>query len=141
MPFYDVECPRHGVHEIVRRIGEPLSCENAPRVSRHSVRRQRCFHAVEVRFSPESLPQARIDAGGEDATDVPQRVRDGTSQFNLGLPGVERVIGERSTGKVALEYRPITNHELGSNAGVREYAKRHGLIPMERGKYRPLGSR
>ncbi|MGB8966841.1 MAG: hypothetical protein WCB99_14490, partial [Candidatus Cybelea sp.] len=56
-----------------------------------------------------------IDAGGEDSPH-PQRIADGTAQVNLGLPPVRMDDGTT---------RPVTNYELGSNAGVREYAKRH----------------
>lgn len=68
-------------------------------------------------------PLVLIDAGGED-TPHPRRIADGTSHLNLGLPPVDG--------------RPVTHHELGNNWGAREYAKRHGLEPMSRGRYRGL---
>lgn len=64
-----------------------------------------------------------VDAGGED-NPHPARIADGSHRFNLGLPP----IGDR----------PVSNAELHNNAGVREYAKRHGLEPMSRGRYRGL---
>jgi len=64
-----------------------------------------------------------IDAGGED-TPHPARIADGTSHINLGLPPKDG--------------RPVTHRELSNNRGVREYAKRHGLEPMTRGRYRGL---
>ena len=70
-----------------------------------------------------SGPLVLIDAGGED-TPHPARIADGTSHLNLGLPPVNG--------------RPVTHHELANNHGVREYAKRHGLEPMTKGRYRGL---
>jgi len=72
--------------------------------------------------------QVLIDAGGEDSPH-PARVADGTAIYNAGLPPI---IADDGTT------RPVTNAELGSNRGVREYAKRHGLEPMTRGRYRGL---
>lgn len=68
-----------------------------------------------------------VDAGGEDSPH-PDRIADGSHRFNLGLPPVETDRGAR----------PVTNRELGNNAGVREYAKRHNLEPQSRGRYRGL---
>jgi hypothetical protein len=73
-------------------------------------------------------PLVLIDAGGENSPH-PQRIIDGTSHINLGLPPVATGVGES---------RPVTHVELGSNWGVREYAKRHGVEPMSRGRYRGL---
>ena len=74
-----------------------------------------------------------IDAGGEDSPH-PARIADGTAHINLGLPPV--ATGRDSEGRYTC--RPVTNQELGSNYGVREYAKRHGVEPMTRGRYRGL---
>jgi hypothetical protein len=85
----------------------------------------------------------RIDAAGEDSRD-PRRIADGTAHLNLGLPGVDTVVGTRRSwdpkldGKPATEYRPITNQEVASNRNRRELAKRSGLDPIERGVYRGL---
>ena len=65
MPLYDVACPEHGVHEVFRHIGDQFSCEAAPPVGPRRQRPRRCFRPVEVVFTPESLPQARIDAAGD----------------------------------------------------------------------------
>jgi hypothetical protein len=86
-----------------------------------------------------TVPGVRIDAGGEDSP-IPERVADGTAHFNAGLPGIDKDVGTRPDGKRALEYRPITNHELGSNRNIKEYAKRHGLEPLDGGRYRSLRS-
>lgn len=66
-----------------------------------------------------------VDAGGED-NPHPDRVADGSHVFNAGLPPIETSDG----------WRPVANAELGNNRGVREYAKRHGLEPISRGRYR-----
>jgi hypothetical protein len=79
-----------------------------------------------------------IDAGGEDSPH-PSRIADGSAKFNMGLPPVETVVGVKPDGKPKLATRPITNHELGSNRGVREYAKRNGLIPTSEGRFRGIG--
>lgn len=73
-------------------------------------------------------PLVLIDAGGEDSPH-PARIADGSAGWNAGLPPIDNGDGT---------YRPVTNHELGSNRGVREYAKRHGLVPMTAGRYRGL---
>jgi hypothetical protein len=83
------------------------------------------------------LLQVLIDAGGEDSPH-PERIADGTAGYNMGLPPVETVAGTRPNGKPALVARPVTHHELANNRGVREYAKRHGVEPMTRGRYRGL---
>lgn len=92
-----------------------------------------CWRAA----NPVSLPNVRIDAAGDDSSD-PSRVADGTAKFNSGLRGVEIDTGRRKNGKAALDYRPITNHEVGSNANRRELAKRQGLGVYEPGIYRGL---
>lgn len=126
MPAYDVRCDDCGVNEIIATPSEARAGE---------LRCGYCRKPSPQVFSPANAPHARIDAGGEDAA-MSKRVQDGTAQFNMGLPGVETRVGTRADGKAKTEYRPITNRELGSNAGVREYAKRHGLTPIEGGRYR-----
>lgn len=94
----------------------------------------RCFDCENVR-NPFTSIGASIDVGPQDSTE-PSRVRDGTAAFNVGLPGVETVIGRRPDGKPRLSYRPIANNELGTTRNRNEYAKRHGLITMD-----PKGSK
>jgi len=132
VPIYPTRCPLHGDTEIFARMSDPrpFPCPVPA-----------CGLPMTQVFHPESLPHARIEVSGEDSTD-PRRVADGTADVNAGLPGVDTVVGTRPDGKPKLEYRPITNNELRSKRGVAEYAKRHGLVPVEsRGQYRPLGSR
>lgn len=139
MPRYDIACELHGVHEVIRRPLEPFACEAAP--SRNEVRggkRRRCFAEVEQRIFADSLPGARIECAGDDVKN-PARVADGTAQFNIGLPGVETVVGVRPDGKPKLAYRPITHNEVGSNRNAREIAKRNGLQPGGEGAYRSVG--
>lgn len=69
-----------------------------------------------------------IEVGCENSTD-PRRVADGSAIFNVGLPGVETVIGTRPDGRPRTSYRPVTNDELGTARARREYAKRAGLEP------------
>ena len=77
-----------------------------------------------------------IDAAGDDSQD-PRRVADGSYRFNVGLPGVETVIGTRPDGKPATSYRPISNNEVGSARKAKEIAKRAGLVPLDAGgRYR-----
>ncbi|GAC1496154.1 MAG: hypothetical protein NVS1B2_15990 [Vulcanimicrobiaceae bacterium] len=131
MPRYDVSCPLCGIREI-----------NAPSATAMSgALRCACGVPATQHFSPANLPGARIDAGGEDSPHA-ARQADGTHEFNLGLRGVDRVVGTRRDGKPALAYRPLTNHEVGSNHNAREIGKRQGLIPMDNsGRYRSLGGR
>jgi hypothetical protein len=86
-----------------------------------------CFECSQRRRDGSSL-LILIDAGGED-TPHPQRIMDGTSHRNLGLPPTYNSDGST---------RPVTHAELGSNWGVREYAKRNNVEPMTRGRYRGL---
>ncbi len=140
MPRYDVRCPHHDIHEVFRKFGQPFSCEGAPPMNeRHPEKgRRRCFAPVEQVITPEGLPHARIECAADDAA-TPQRVADGTAKFNMGLPGVETVVGTRADGKPKLAYRPITHNEVGSNRNAREIAKRNGLEPMTAGAYRAVG--
>lgn len=138
MPLYDIACPEHGVHEVYRRFHEPFSCEGAPlrNAARPERGRRRCYLPVQQIITP---PLIRIECSGESASD-PRRIADGTAEFNMGLPGVETVVGTRADGKPKLAYRPITHHEVGSNKNAREIAKRNGLEPMTSGSYRTAGS-
>ena len=95
-----------------------------------------CYDCEEARNPCTGTPLVLIDAGGEDSP-LPERIADGSHWFNAGLPPVQTVsYGE--DGKPRYGSRPISNAELGNNAGVREYAKRHGLEPMTRGRFRGL---
>jgi hypothetical protein len=72
-----------------------------------------------------------VDAGGEDSPH-PERQRDGTAIYNVGLPPIDLPDGT---------CRPISNAELGSNRGVREYAKRTEMEPMNSGRWRGVAGR
>jgi hypothetical protein len=74
-----------------------------------------------------------IEVGAEDSRDQ-RRIADGSAGFNAGLPGVETVVGTRPDGKPRLEYRPVTNAEVGTGRSLREYAKRCGLEPVSKGR-------
>lgn len=100
--------------------------------------RRRCFAPVEQVITAASLPGMRMEAAGDDAA-APGRIADGTAKFNMGLPGVETVVGTREDGKPKLAYRPITHNEVGSNRNAREIAKRNGLEPMTSGTFRSVG--
>lgn len=140
MPRYDCRCQEHGVHEIFRKFGQPFSCEAAPPMNdlRPERGRRRCFAPVEQVITPEGLPHARIECAGDDAG-AAGRIADGTAKFNMGLPGVETVVGTREDGKPKLAYRPITHNEVGSNRNAREIAKRNGLEPLGAGAFRAVG--
>lgn len=131
MPRYDVSCELCGV-------GETFATIEDARLRRFAC--PYCGLSAPQHFSPRSFPQARIDSAGEDSTD-PRRIADGSAGWNLGLRGIDTVVGTRPDGSKMLEYRPLTNHEVSSNRARSEAAKRQGMTPMERGSYRPLGSR
>lgn len=141
MPTYPCRCPEHGDFEAFRYMSarDTLVCEAAP--LKNPVRpergRRRCFMPVEQVMVSTALPGVRIDAAGESSTD-PRRLADGSAHFNIGLPGVDTVVGTRPDGKPQLAYRPRTHHEVGSNANAREIAKRHGLEMMGSGAYRTV---
>jgi hypothetical protein len=120
-------------------MGEPLECQAAPLVNPYHPERgrRRCFGEAEQIISPGGLPGVRIDCAGEAAS-IPQRVADGTAEFNMGLPGVETVVGTRADGKPKLAYRPLTHNEVGSNQNAREIAKRKGLEMAGDGAYRTV---
>lgn len=128
------------MHEVFRKIGEPFSCEGAPPLNelRPWRGRRRCYAPVEQIITTDGLPHARISCAGEDAA-AAHRVADGTAKFNMGLPGVETVVGTRADGKPKLEYRPLTHNEVGSNRNAREIAKRNGLEPLGAGAFRAVG--
>lgn len=126
MPVYDVACPDCGVNEVT----------SEPSIARaDGLTCGLCAKPAPQSFSPEYFFGARIDAGGENVTDA-ARVKDGSSGWNAGLPGVETQVGVRADGKKKTTYRPITHAELGSNAGVREYAKTKGLTAIDGGRFR-----
>jgi hypothetical protein len=94
---------------------------------------------VERNPNPYAGILCAIEIGAEDSTD-PRRIADGTAGFNVGLPPVDTVIGHHPNGKPVIASRPVTHNELGSNRKRREYAKRHGLEPLEsRGQFRAVG--
>jgi hypothetical protein len=86
-----------------------------------------CFKCWRARHPFEGVANARIDAAGEDSR-LPERVRDGTASWNVGLRGVEGPDG----------YRPRTNREVSSNVNRRDLAARQGLECPERGVYRSV---
>lgn len=133
MPLFDANCPACGVNEVIAMPSEIVDGR---------VRCGFCKEMVPQLFGPRHAQYVRIDAGGEPIADDKRR-RDGTADFNLGLYGVDKVVGERKlrNGKTKpkLEYRPRTHAELGNNRGVREEAKRQGLTPIETGRYRTVG--
>lgn len=98
-----------------------------------------CFDCSHLRFGPKYSFYASVSAEGEDSRD-PGRIADGTAGFNLALPGVDREVGRRKNGKAALEYRPITHNELGTRRAREDYARRHGLEPVNAPK-RAIGGR
>lgn len=114
MPRYDVKCPVHGVHEIVRpmRGGEPLRCEAEVD----------CAETVARHFAPGCFAGARID----DMENAGSERTDASRGFNLGLPGVTE------NGK----YRARHSSEVGSNRQAREIARQHNLTPVDGGRYR-----
>jgi hypothetical protein len=72
-----------------------------------------------------------VDATGEDATD-PQRIRDGTHTFNMGLPPVRgEITGRDAYGQIKRATRPVANNELASARRAKEMAKRANLTPLE----------
>ena len=81
-----------------------------------------------------------VEAEGEDSTN-PQRIREGTSHLNIGLRGIDTVVGTRPNGKPKLEYRPIANNELPTARARREYAKRTNCTPGENSVKRAVGGR
>ncbi|MDE2105312.1 MAG: hypothetical protein KGL39_49255 [Patescibacteria group bacterium] len=99
----------------------------------------RCFHCSNA-HNPFLGIGMRIETGSEDSTD-PARVADGTSRFNMGLPGVETVVGTRADGQPKLAYRPVSNNELATARARREYAKRHGLEPKVEKTFRAVGGK
>lgn len=139
MPRYDLRCDSHGLHEVFARMGDPLECQAAPPVNPYHPEkgRRRCFAPVEQVISPSALPGVRIDCAGDSSRDE-RRIADGTADFNMGLPGVDTVVGTRPDGKPKLAYRPLTHHEVGSNANAREIAKRKGLEMVGDGAYRTV---
>lgn len=99
----------------------------------------RCFHCSNA-HNPYLGIGMSIEVGCEDSRD-PERVADGTASFNMGLPGVETVVGKRADGKPKLAYRPVSNNELATARSRREYAARHGLKPMAEKTFRAVGSK
>lgn len=103
-------------------------CPECGETKYYTYRGEACFDCDQARNPFANAPLVLIDAGGED-TPHPSRIADGTSHINIGLPPTFNDDGT---------VRPVTHAELGNNWGAREYAKRHGLEPMTRGRYRGL---
>ena len=135
VPRYDVRCDGLGcgVSEVVARVEDcrRLTCPT-------------CGLPGTQVFSPRALPGVRIECSGEPSSE-PARVREGTAGINLGLRGVDEVVGVRKSndpnldGKPKLRYRPVTTSEASSRHKVLELAKRQGLVPYESGgRYRTV---
>jgi hypothetical protein len=110
---------------VTERDGTPYAMRSCPGCGREHLLKEgevcpRCSPPNPFGAGPMAM---LVDAGGEDSPH-PERIADGSHRFNMGLP---------PNGN-----RPVANAELHNNAGVREYAKRHGLEPMTRGRYRGL---
>jgi hypothetical protein len=131
MPRYDTFCEDHGVLETYASMETAglgmLQCPT-------------CLNFCPQSFGPANAVEMRVDSAGEDSRD-PRRVADGSASWNIGLPGVDAVVGTRPDGKPKLAYRPLSNHEVSSNRKRREIAARHGLTPTEKAAYRPIGGR
>jgi len=131
MRRYDTSCPACGVLETLATVEDAglgmLRCPG-------------CGDFAAQHFGPSNAVQMRVDSSGEDSRD-PRRVADGSASWNIGLPGVDAVVGTRPDGKPKLAYRPLSNHEVSSNRKRREIAARHGLTPTEKAAYRPIGGR
>lgn len=99
-----------------------------------------CSNFCPQHFGSTHFPGLRVDCTGDDSGDA-RRVRDGSSIYNLGLGGVDTVVGKRPNGKPRLSYRPLTHHEVGSRRNAREIAFRQGLEPASGGAYRSIGGK
>ena len=97
-----------------------------------------CANAVNP-FAQKQVTMS-VEAEGEDATD-PRRVRDGTARFNIGLRGVDSVVGRNPDGTAKLAYRPIAHNELPTARARREYAKRTGCTPHQDSIKRAVGGK
>lgn len=98
---------------------------------------RRCFRCANS-SNPFLGIRFGIEVGSEDSDD-PRRVADGTAQYNVGLPGVETIVGTRADGKPKIAYRPVTNSEIGTGRARRQYAERHGLQAVEAKTVRAVG--
>lgn len=101
----------------------------------------RCFACSNARnpYAEKGI-RCSVEAEGEDARD-PRRVADGTAGFNLGLRGVDTVVGTRPDGTPKLAYRPITHNELSTARARREYARRTGCTVLTPSVKRAVGGR
>jgi hypothetical protein len=124
VPSYDVECPAHGVHEVTGRITEVHARGDA------ALACGECDGPV--RMLVLSVMPSRID----DQENVGDNRTDSTRGVNLGLPGRDIPLGRDATGKERYGYQPITGNELGSNRRAQEYARSHGLTPLDNGRWR-----
>ena len=101
----------------------------------------RCFDCAQQsnEFAQKAIRMS-VEAEGEDSRN-PQRIAEGTSQFNIGLRGVDTVVGTHPDGTAKLSYRPIAHNELPSARARREYAKRTGCTPAAESVKRAVGGR
>ncbi len=131
MRRYDTACGACGILETLATVQDAAD---------GALRCPQCGDFVPQHFGPAHGVGMRVDATGDDAT-APFRVAEGTARFNLGLPGVDTVVGAWPDGKPRLAYRPLTHHEVGSRRNAREIALRHGLKPAGGGAYRSIGGK
>ncbi len=98
-----------------------------------------CAHAQNA-YADKGIRMS-MDATGEDSTN-PERVRDGTHIYNMGLPATDVEYGKRNAygQRVVSRSRPVANNEIASARRARELAKRANLTPLETQK-RALGGR
>jgi hypothetical protein len=82
-----------------------------------------------------------VDATGEDSTN-PDRVRDGTNIFNMGLPAQDVQYGSKDAygQRKVVSMRAVANNEVASGRRQKEMAKRAGLTPLDIQK-RAIGGR
>jgi hypothetical protein len=124
-PWGDVPCIDCGVLHLGRKDDLLARCFGCSQ--KHNP-----FAAKGIRMS--------VDATGEDSTN-PGRIKDGTHEFNAGLPPVPgRVIGKDAYGQTRREWRPTANNEVTSARRMREIAKRNNLTPQDTQK-RAVGAR
>ena len=113
--------------EWTQRVCNPCGAIHLGRLDDPS---PQCFTCTHQR-NPYTGIRMSVEAEGEDSTN-PQRVREGTSGFNLGLPGVTEPDGS---------YRPISNNEVATARKRVEYAKRNNLSVQEPSIKRAVGGK
>jgi hypothetical protein len=91
-----------------------------------------CFDCGQTR-NPYAAKNIRmsVDATGDPSTN-PQRIREGTAEYNMGLPPVAgEIIGRDAYGQIKRKRRPVHNNELASARRAKEMAKQANLTPLE----------